>query len=595
MESRSVLIEGDLDYQSESSSSSEEDYETCEPGNSSPVHRVIGLEDSDEEEVEVFGEQKIVVEKKSRAAISQPQPQPQPQPPIASLTPSILPTPPQDPVNASARMPDLLVEGAAPQQEVEEEEDDEFSVLALPPHPPAASVNILPPAPPADAVGVDEASLVDFSQELQEIERERVQAEQLQAPAVEGLAGDQQGWGWSHGAGLGAEEPVAAAALREVSEVYAQGLGDLEVRLLGDHPAAPAPALGAGAPAQLRGAPLAAIDERDEDEEDEAEDSATAPAPTLGGLAPHSSAVDAWAALDAHAPTDAEPQREPQREAEGEREAEGGGAPLSFAALLRQLQEQEEPAGGLARFLGAIRVSEDEDPGGGGGVFSALFRRPPPALCVPEAEQQLRLPFLLAQLDVDPSRALHLQVLRQLHAQLTGAAASPPLQARDARYEQLGFQGHDPRSDLNRSMKMLAPLLLLRLLEERRQLARALFHLSQSDQPQPPRAAGAGPDTSWPFALVCIHMTKLSLQLLRRRQLHKLSNQKGSVLDALFACFAALLVDFGRRCAQSPEVHHALHLSALSQEVAQRRLLKEALARCAQSEALLLQGPDGPA
>jgi hypothetical protein len=74
----------------------------------------------------------------------------------------------------------------------------------------------------------------------------------------------------------------------------------------------------------------------------------------------------------------------------------------------------------------------------------------------PGSESQIRFPFLLAQLDYSPSEPRHLDILRTLYSRLTGV--STPVSPTGPQWDDIGFQGLDPCTDINRAMKMLAVL-----------------------------------------------------------------------------------------------------------------------------------------
>ena len=90
------------------------------------------------------------------------------------------------------------------------------------------------------------------------------------------------------------------------------------------------------------------------------------------------------------------------------------------------------------------------------------------------SEQHLEVPFLLAQVDVDLARVEDLHMLQSLYVfflneNLSGSDLAPPLRqevleliqavpAMGPHWEQIGFQGLDPRTDLNRAMKILSVL-----------------------------------------------------------------------------------------------------------------------------------------
>lgn len=76
-------------------------------------------------------------------------------------------------------------------------------------------------------------------------------------------------------------------------------------------------------------------------------------------------------------------------------------------------------------------------------------------------EDALRLPFLIAQLNYDPYDIKHFGMLVSIYQALLGNKDySVDLPLLGGHWEMIGFQGADPRTDLNRSMKMLSILLV---------------------------------------------------------------------------------------------------------------------------------------
>lgn len=89
------------------------------------------------------------------------------------------------------------------------------------------------------------------------------------------------------------------------------------------------------------------------------------------------------------------------------------------------------------------------------------------------ASLHLEIPFLIAQLDYDPGETDHLHMLRCLYTFFTNLSCKASdlapsndstvwnmnsLSSTGGHWETIGFQGLDPRTDLNRSMKMLSVL-----------------------------------------------------------------------------------------------------------------------------------------
>ena len=74
-----------------------------------------------------------------------------------------------------------------------------------------------------------------------------------------------------------------------------------------------------------------------------------------------------------------------------------------------------------------------------------------------------------------------------------------------------GFQGLDPRTDINRAMKMLAVLQALHMVQLAQGLTQKVYPMSILS----PSAGTQGRDLSWPFMCVSIMFSKEALQALR--------------------------------------------------------------------------------
>lgn len=93
-------------------------------------------------------------------------------------------------------------------------------------------------------------------------------------------------------------------------------------------------------------------------------------------------------------------------------------------------------------------------------MFSSSSSSYVSSLQFPNAETSLKFPFLLGQIDYDPFDIKHLNLLRTIYYALlessSTSSASHILSPIDEKWENLGFQGKDPRTDLNRAIKLLS-------------------------------------------------------------------------------------------------------------------------------------------
>merc|ERR1711965_678026 len=105
-------------------------------------------------------------------------------------------------------------------------------------------------------------------------------------------------------------------------------------------------------------------------------------------------------------------------------------------------------------------------------VLKRIFKRRPD-LKAPDAERDFV--FLVALQKYDPKAPVHWLIIHTVFRELTPKNKPVPCPTLGAHWVRIGFQGNDPRTDINRAMRCLALLQLLHLLEKERRLAGALF------------------------------------------------------------------------------------------------------------------------
>ena len=105
-------------------------------------------------------------------------------------------------------------------------------------------------------------------------------------------------------------------------------------------------------------------------------------------------------------------------------------------------------------------------------VLKRIFKRRP-GLKAPDAERDFV--FLVALQKYDPRVPVHWRMIHTVFRELTPKNKPVPCPTLGAHWVRIGFQGNDPRTDVNRAMRCLALLQLLHLLEKERRLAGALF------------------------------------------------------------------------------------------------------------------------
>ena len=108
----------------------------------------------------------------------------------------------------------------------------------------------------------------------------------------------------------------------------------------------------------------------------------------------------------------------------------------------------------------------------------------------------------------------------------------------------IGFQGLDPCTDINRSMKMLSVLQVLHLIQDFPKFAKLLLALSQRTVTDSKGKVLS--DLTWPFFCVSIGFTKHALQTLRTSSLNKRCNKYKSVMSAANEYYRACFYAFAK-------------------------------------------------
>ena len=182
----------------------------------------------------------------------------------------------------------------------------------------------------------------------------------------------------------------------------------------------------------------------------------------------------------------------------------------------------------------------------------------------------LRWPFLLAQRDYNPSEPRQLLILQSIYRALIGKHGTDPerdvrippyVPATGGHWEAIGFQGNDPCTDINRSMKLFALLQALHYVLKHGREAKQAHYLS-SLVPEH-KDNDTGRDLSWPFMCVSISFTKEAVVALRTGELNGICNDMNSVLEVLYAYHRACFDKFCSLLCDDPMTHHAIHLSTI--------------------------------
>ncbi|XP_025904518.1 ELMO domain-containing protein 3 [Nothoprocta perdicaria] len=218
------------------------------------------------------------------------------------------------------------------------------------------------------------------------------------------------------------------------------------------------------------------------------------------------------------APEPCEEQRRAQQEWEAVQsgqpglpaEPPGAAALISFEEALRYFQSAE-----LAECRKAIPARPRRR--GLASLLHMLFG--PPRLRAPlQAERDLAL--AIARCALDDSERVHVRILQTIYRRLTRSPLGCPRYG--AHWEELGFQGADPGTDL-RGTGMLGLLQMLHFVTDPRTLplARKIFKLSQHETQH------------FPFCVVSVNVTRIVVRALRDERLSRECNRRRQVLAVL--------------------------------------------------------------
>lgn len=232
---------------------------------------------------------------------------------------------------------------------------------------------------------------------------------------------------------------------------------------------------------------------------------------------------------------------------------------ISYSEALEYLKSLD-----LACYRSRIIVQEESR-----GSSWSLLGGGPMALKFPNSKEELEFPFSIAQVDYDPSIPQHISMLQSIYKILVCSNENSNFESSHensfhcpvigVHWDNIGFQGIDPRTDVNRSMKTFAILQALHLVDQDLTFARKLHDLSVLT----PSEKTNGKDLSWPFMCVSIMFTKEAIQALRSGVLNKKCNKRKDVLSVLHDFHHACFFDFCRLLLSNPSLHHAEHLAVV--------------------------------
>ncbi|XP_038609873.1 ELMO domain-containing protein 3 [Tachyglossus aculeatus] len=143
-----------------------------------------------------------------------------------------------------------------------------------------------------------------------------------------------------------------------------------------------------------------------------------------------------------------------------------------------------------------------------------------------QLQEERNLVLAIAQCGLDNGDPVHGRVLRTIYRKLTGSRFDCALLG--AHWEELGFQGADPGTDL-RGAGFLALLHLLYLVMDSQTLllARQIFRLSQHQVQH------------FPFCVMSVNITRIVIQALREECLSRECNRQHQVITVVNSLYAA--------------------------------------------------------
>ncbi|XP_067168516.1 ELMO domain-containing protein 3 isoform X1 [Apteryx mantelli] len=148
----------------------------------------------------------------------------------------------------------------------------------------------------------------------------------------------------------------------------------------------------------------------------------------------------------------------------------------------------------------------------------------------PRLQQQLQgerdLALAIAQCGLDNNETVHMRILQTVYKKLTRSTLSCPRYG--AHWEELGFQGADPGTDL-RGTGMLGLMQMLYFVMDSQTLplAHKIFKLSQHET------------QSFPFCLMSVNITRIVIQALREECLSRECNRRQQVIVVLNDVYVA--------------------------------------------------------
>ncbi|XP_075031100.1 ELMO domain-containing protein 3 isoform X2 [Calonectris borealis] len=156
----------------------------------------------------------------------------------------------------------------------------------------------------------------------------------------------------------------------------------------------------------------------------------------------------------------------------------------------------------------------------------------PPRL-QPQLQGERELALAMAQCGLDDNERVHMRILQTIYKKLTRSRLGCPRYG--AHWEELGFQGADPGTDL-RGTGMLGLMQILYFVMDSQTLplAEEIFQLSQHET------------QNFPFCIMSVNITRIVIQALREERLSRECNRRQQVIAVLNDLYAAAFLQLYR-------------------------------------------------
>ncbi|PKU31741.1 elmo domain-containing protein 3 [Limosa lapponica baueri] len=156
----------------------------------------------------------------------------------------------------------------------------------------------------------------------------------------------------------------------------------------------------------------------------------------------------------------------------------------------------------------------------------------PPRL-QPQLQGERELALAMAQCGLDDNERVHMRILQTIYKKLTCSRLGCPRYG--AHWEELGFQGADPGTDL-RGTGMLGLMQMLYFVMDAQMLplAQEIFKLSQHET------------QNFPFCIMSVNITRIVIQALREECLSRECNRRQQVIAVLNDLYAAAFLQLYR-------------------------------------------------